>query len=336
MTCFGRRSAAGCIAGLGRDRGTTDGDTAATGMARLAVVVALLTGLAGADLAPEPRSAAEAAPMADAQSEGLVVLDPDRAARRRRSRGIARGTQTLPPRLLLVVADLTAWERVMRIPGCAPPPCPDDLPADPDSGRASLRGRLGGPPRPEAAAWRGAELGTPRDICRPMRRPTRATPAARNEIQENPNGSRVQWQATCACESAPCSRRTAGRGRPELRRRPSGRSTATAASSSWRGRGRAGSGSAGRPGCARRGAERGGARRAGRGCGCGRPPTPAGEGQPAAAGRGLEHGGLHQRGADAGAARRASAGAVGAARPAATSRARSPSASSSCRGRPPR
>ena len=104
---------------------------AATGIARLAVVVALLTGLAAADFAPEPRSAGEVAPMADAQSEGLVVLDPERAATARAAiEAIARVTQTLPPRLLLVVADRTVWERLLRVPGVHVPTTPDDLPAD--------------------------------------------------------------------------------------------------------------------------------------------------------------------------------------------------------------
>ena len=39
-------------------------------------------------------------------------------------------TQTLPPRLLLVVADRTVWERVLRVPGVRVPTTPDDLPAD--------------------------------------------------------------------------------------------------------------------------------------------------------------------------------------------------------------
>ena len=105
--------------------------------------------------------------MADAQSEGLVVLDPGRAATARAAiEAIARVTQTLPPRLLLVVADRTAWERVMRFPACAST-MPDDLPADLNSGRASLRSRLGRPPRPESSGRARGWTGTPRDICPP-------------------------------------------------------------------------------------------------------------------------------------------------------------------------
>ena len=95
--------------------------------------------LAASDPAPKP-GAPMADPGADAGREVLVILDPDQAAAARGAiEAVARVTQSLPPRLLLVQADQPSWERVLRIPGVLAPAGPDDLPADLHPTRADVR-----------------------------------------------------------------------------------------------------------------------------------------------------------------------------------------------------